>query len=183
MNKPASAKTNLILDLIIFGAFLVVYDFRLTGTSLHEWLGIAFAATIILHMLFHWQWMVTITTEFFKKLIHESRLNYIVDAIFYIALTCVTFSGILIARDFLQVFGIQLTAGPGWRAIHNLTASLTLISLGVHIGLHWNWVVTTFNRHILSPIRSLGHSHPKPVVDNRQPDSGNTVIYQNGKSI
>ena len=47
----ASTKTNLMLDLIIFGAFLVVANPRFTGTSSHEWLGIAFLLAAVLHAL------------------------------------------------------------------------------------------------------------------------------------
>ncbi|MEI7848867.1 MAG: hypothetical protein WCK35_23905 [Chloroflexota bacterium] len=55
MTTSASTKTNLVLDLTIFTAFLVASNPRITGNSIHEWLGISFAAAIITHLLFHWQ--------------------------------------------------------------------------------------------------------------------------------
>ena len=166
MNKPVSVKTNLVLDLTIFAAFLVVSNPRLTGNSIHEWLGISFAAAIITHLLFHWQWLVKITTEFFKKLFHESRLNYVVDALFFIAMTGVTFSGILISRDVLQIFGLQVNASQSWRMIHSLTANLTLLTLGIHVALHWKWITANISRYILTPVRNLLPSYP--AADNGQ---------------
>jgi hypothetical protein len=65
-----SAKTNLTLDIIIFTAFLVVSNPSLTGLTVHEWLTLAFAAAIVTHLLFHWNWLVTMTKQFFKKLFH-----------------------------------------------------------------------------------------------------------------
>ena len=154
-NKAVSVKTNLVLDLSIFTAFLVASNPRLTGTSIHEWLSLSFAAAIVTHLLFHWDWIVKIGSEFFKKLFHQSRLNFVVDTIFFIAMTGVIFSGILISKDVLQIFGIQLNANQAWRGIHSLTANLTLISLGIHIALHWKWVTSNLARYILNPIRSL----------------------------
>ena len=162
MNKPASSKTNLILDLIIFTTFLVVANPRLTGNSIHEWLGISFAAGIITHLLFHWQWLVKITIEFFKKLIHESRLNYVIDALFFITMTGAIFSGILISRDVLQVFGLQFNAGSSWRMVHNLTANLSLITLGIHVAMHWKWITANVSRYIVTPVTSLFANQPQP---------------------
>jgi len=155
MNKPVSSKINLVFDLIIFTAFLVVANPRLTGNSIHEWLGISFTAGIITHLLFHWQWLVKITAEFFKKLIHESRLNYVVDGLFFITLTGAIFSGILISRDVLQVFGLQFLSNPSWRMVHSLTANLSLVMIGIHVALHWKWITANVSRYIVTPIGSL----------------------------
>ena len=67
-----STKTNLILDITIFTAFFVIANPSLTGM---EWLALAFAAAIVTHLLFHWNWLVTVTKQFFKKLFHQSRLK------------------------------------------------------------------------------------------------------------
>ena len=72
----ANTKTNLILDITIFTAFLVAANPSLTGNTIHEWLSLSFAAAIITHLLFHWKWLVKVTTGFFKKFFHQSRLNY-----------------------------------------------------------------------------------------------------------
>ena len=159
MTTSAPTKTNLVLDLTIFTAFLVASNPRITGNSIHEWLGISFAAAIITHLLFHWQWLVKIGTEFFKKLFHQSRLNFVVDTLFFIAMVGVTFSGILISKDVLQLFSFTLNAGQGWKMIHSLTADLSVITLGIHIALHWKWITTNLGRYILNPIRSLGTSN------------------------
>ena len=151
----ASTKTNLILDISIFSAFLVISNPRLTGTTIHEWLSISFAAAIITHLLFHWQWIVKIGSEFFKKLFHQSRLNFVVDSLFFIAMTGAIFSGLLISKDILSLAGIQFNAGQAWKSIHSLTADASLIMLGLHFALHWNWVVTNVGRYIVSPIRSM----------------------------
>jgi hypothetical protein len=160
MSTSVSAKTNLVLDLTIFSAFLVISNPHLTGNTIHEWLGISFAAGLITHLLFHWKWLVKIISEFFKKLMHESRLNLVIDALFFITMTGSIFSGILISKDVLQLFGIQLNAGQGWKSIHTLTSDTSLIVLGIHIAMHWKWIVANLGRYIASPVRSLFRSNP-----------------------
>ncbi len=161
-SKSVSTKTNLVLDLGIFTAFLVVSNPRLTGNSIHEWLSLSFAAAIITHLLFHWDWIIKIGSEFIKKLFHQSRLNFLVDALFFIAMTGAIFSGILISKDILQLFGIQLVVSQSWKGIHSLTANLSLVTLGVHIALHWKWILANLERFIANPIRSLSNQQPAP---------------------
>jgi hypothetical protein len=106
VNQAMKTKTNLIVDVAIFAAFLIVSNPHLTGNTIHEWLGVSFAAAIITHLLLHWDWIVKVGREFFKKLIHQSRLNFVVNTLFFIAITGSMFSGLLISKD------VMLTCQP-----------------------------------------------------------------------
>ena len=150
-----STKTNLILDITIFAAFLVSANPSLTGNTIHEWLGVSFAAAIITHLLFHWNWLVKVTTEFFKNLYHQSRLNYVVNLLFFIAMPCAMLSGLMISKDVMSVLGIQLDVSRNWKTIHNLASDASVIMLGIHFALHWKWVINHIGRYIVYPIRSL----------------------------
>ena len=150
-----SAKTNLTLDIAIFSAFLVASSPAFTGLAIHEWLSVAFAATLVLHLLFHWKWIATLTKTFFKNLLHASRLDYLVDGLLFVAMTAAILSGLMISRSVMVTLGISLSAVPAWRSIHSLSANLSLVLVAVHFGLHWKWVVTNFRRYILTPISGL----------------------------
>ena len=103
-----STKTNLTLDIVIFTALLAVANPHLTGNTIHEWLGISLAGAIITHLLFHWDWIVRVSREFFRKLFHQSRLNFVVNTLFFIAMTGSFLSGLLISKDVMSTLGIQL---------------------------------------------------------------------------
>lgn len=150
-----STKANLTLDITIFTAFLAVANPSLTGMTIHEWLALAFAAAIVTHLLFHWNWLVTVTRQFFKKLFHQSRLNYVVDALFFISMTTAMLSGLLISKSVMSTLGIQLYASHGWESIHRLAADTSLIMLGLHFALHFKWVVTNLKRYLVSPVARL----------------------------
>jgi hypothetical protein len=150
-----STKTNLILDITIFTAFLAVANPALTGMTVHEWLALAFAAAIVAHLLFHWNWLVTMTKHFFKKLFHQSRLYYVVDALFFVAITASMLSGLLISKSILSMLGIQLDVSHGWESIHKLSSDISLIMLGLHFALHFKWVVANLKRYLVSPVMRL----------------------------
>jgi hypothetical protein len=174
-----STKTNLVLDLTIFTAFLVVSNPHLTGNSIHEWLAVSFGAAILTHLLFHWKWIVNISTTFFKKLIHQSRLNFVVDALFFIAMTGAMFSGLMISKDVLSTLGIQLgNISRSWKSIHSLTADASLILLGLHFALHWKWIVVNVGRYIVTPIRSLFRNDPGSSTRQRPAPQPHSLAVQ-----
>jgi hypothetical protein len=156
-----STKTNLILDITIFTAFLAVANPSLTGMAIHEWLALAFSAAIVTHLLFHWDWLVAVTKQFFKKLFHQSRLYYIVDALFFVAMTTSLFSGLLISKSVMSTLGILLDASHGWESIHKLASDAFLLMLGLHFALHFKWVITNLRRYLVFPVVRL-FQRPRP---------------------
>jgi hypothetical protein len=160
-----SNKTNLVLDLTIFTVFLVAYNPHLTGNTIHEWLSVAFGAAVVTHLLFHWKWIASVTTEYFKKFFHRSRLNYIVDLLFFIAMTGSLFSGLMISKDVLSTLGIQLDeVSRSWKSIHTLTSDASLILLGIHFALHWKWVASNLGRYLVTPILNLFRRRPDTLL-------------------
>jgi hypothetical protein len=157
-----ATKINLIFDTVIFLGFLVISNPHLTGNTIHEWLGVSFAATIITHLLLHWEWIMKVGKEFFRKLWHQSRLNFAVNILFFIVMTGSLFSGLMISNDVMSVLGIQLAVSRSWRSIHVLMSDASVILLGVHIALHWKWIVTNVGRYILNPIRVCPSAVPLP---------------------
>jgi hypothetical protein len=150
-----STKTNLTLDIAIFSAFLVASNPALTGLAIHEWLGVSFIAALIIHLLFHWDWIACLTKTFFKKLFHASRLNFVVDSLLFVAMTAVMLSGLMISKNVLAAFGIQLEVSRSWRSIHSLSADASLIFVALHFALHWKWVLTNVQRYIVAPLAGL----------------------------
>jgi hypothetical protein len=134
-------KTNLFIDLGIFSAFLIAMEPRFTGIALHEWLSLALAATVVVHLLLHWKWILAVGALFFKKLWHSSRLKFGVDALLFIVFTSILFSGIMISRAVLPGLGVQIQSSPVWRSLHSLSASVGILLVGLHFALSWNWVV------------------------------------------
>lgn len=154
-------KTNLWVDMGIFAAFLVAANPALTGIALHEWFSIAFVGTLIVHLLLHWKWVVTVGATFFRKLFHFSRLQFLVDVLLFTAFTAVTLSGVMISKNVVNFLGITLASNPTWKLVHSLSANGVLLLVGLHFALHWNWVVRMVKRYLISPVRLALKPHQR----------------------
>jgi hypothetical protein len=144
-------KVNLWFDLAIFVAALVAPAMRLTGLLIHEWLGIVLGIAIIGHLLLHWQWIVGVTRRFFGKTTWSARINYILNSVFFVAMTLIIFSGIMISKVALPQLGIQLSSDMNWRMLHTLAGDVMVFVLAAHVALHWKWILNTTNRYMLQP--------------------------------
>jgi hypothetical protein len=148
-------KTNFILDAGIFAAFLMALEPEVTGLEIHEWLSVALAGTLIVHLLLHWDWVIGVLKTFFRKLFHISRLKFVVDALLLVAMVTVMVSGLMISRVVFPALGVSVIENQDWRILHSLSADLMLWLTALHFALNWKWVVSMFKRYIVSPIASL----------------------------
>jgi hypothetical protein len=146
-----SQKTNLYVDIGLLVGFLVAYEPALTGIAVHEWLSLAFASALVLHLLLHWDWVVQVTLKFFRKLFHASRLNYVLNLALLIDFVLILLSGLLISRAVLPALGVQIAVDPAWRRLHSSAADFSLVLLGLHIALHWKWILSATQRYLFAP--------------------------------
>ncbi len=155
--------TNILIDLAIFIAFLVSMEPIITGEAIHEWLSIGLAVFIFVHLLFHWDWIIQVGKKYFKKLWHESRLNFFLDVILFIVFTTIMFSGLMISKEVLPVLGIKVVQGGTWKIIHSQSADIGMWLVAIHFGLHWRWIWKMFKRQIFSPFRRLFSKKTEPT--------------------
>ncbi len=154
-NTPVQTRTKFWLDIIIFVAFLVTMDPRSSGIAIHEWLSLAMLAALTLHLLLSWDWIINISQRFFGKLGTQNRLNYILNWLLFIDGTLLIVSGVMISEVAMPFLGIRLPEGFAWRRLHDMSANLGLLMLGLHTALHWSWIVNTFSRYFIQPVLRL----------------------------
>ena len=133
------------LSLALTIVFLLLMDPRsFYGLSFHEWAGLIIGIFFILHKLLDWGWIKKVTLLFFRGTTWRARLNYVLDVILFAGLILMILSGIAIARtiDFswLEIGG----SSRFWRVMHTSSSLITLLLFGIHLGLHWNWVIQRF---------------------------------------
>jgi len=148
-------KVNFLVDAVIFLAFLIAMEPHATGMAIHEWLGIAFGAAIITHLLLHWRWLTEVTRRFLGKMPLRIRLNYILNTLFFIDMTVIILSGVMMSKSALPALGISLGSGMAWKALHSLSADLGMLIVGLHVALHWRWIVHTAKQLVSMPKMAL----------------------------
>lgn len=131
-----------IISLLITIAVLLLMDPRsFYGLAFHEWAGLIIGIFFILHKILNWGWIKKVTVGFFTRCPGRARLNYVIDVLLLAGITLMILSGIAIARtiDFswLNLGGSMMF----WRVMHTSSSFITLALFGIHLGLHWNWVL------------------------------------------
>ena len=154
--KTNPTKVNLFFDAAIFVAFLLALDPRLTGIAIHEWLGLAGAAAVVVHLLLHWEWIVGVTRRFLGRTSGAARLNYVVDVLFFIDLVVISLSGLMVSQALLPLLGLAAPGGTFWLVAHSLSADLAVVLVAVHAALHWKWIVNAVRRYVLRPAAAVG---------------------------
>lgn len=159
--RTSSTATNLLVDLALFAAFLIAASPHFTGVTIHEWLGTALGATVITHLLLHWQWLVAVTRRFFH-VPWSSRINYILNTLLFIAFTVIIFTGLMISEALLPLFGIQLPQGFIWHRVHSLASDAAVLIVGLHVALHWRWIVHALSTYVVRPL--VGRRPSRPAI-------------------
>ena len=157
-------KLKLAIDIAIFIAFLVAMDPRSSGIAVHEWLAVAALAAIVVHLLLSWDWIIQISRRFVGKLSGTTRINYILNWLIFFDVTLVMLSGLMISRAVMPTLGIALPENFASRSLHDLSANLFILLLGVHTALHWSWIADAFSRYIFQPFGRLVSAKSKKDV-------------------
>ncbi|MCS6940529.1 MAG: DUF4405 domain-containing protein [Roseiflexaceae bacterium] len=138
--------TNLALDSTMFIAFLIATAPRFTGIAVHEWLGIALGAAVLTHLVVHWSWIVGVTRRLFSRASGSARLNYLLNALLFIVFTTIIFTGLMISETALPLLGIRFERDRLWTQLHHLTSDAAVFLIGLHVALHWRWIVNAGRR-------------------------------------
>lgn len=141
-----SSRIKMICDIVIAIALLVLMEPKATGLSFHEWAGLAICLGFLIHNLLNWKWISCVTGNFLKHLPAKTRLNYLLDWLLFLGMFVIVLSGIGIAKTIDFSWLPLPDARWLWRGLHASGALLTFTVVGIHIGLHWKWVLCHFRK-------------------------------------
>ncbi|MBL8164762.1 MAG: DUF4405 domain-containing protein [Anaerolineae bacterium] len=158
--KINKTRLNVYLDLLLTGMFIIEMEEHFTGLALHELLGLTFAVAFVLHIILHWDSVVSVTRTFFRKLLHESRLNYVLNAALFIDMMLVTISGILISRTLGLQLALSQDVQRTMQTIHMVSAELVLIIVALHVAMHWKWIQTNAAKYLFGWLRKSSTANP-----------------------
>ncbi|XJZ26541.1 DUF4405 domain-containing protein [Bacillota bacterium Lsc_1132] len=134
------------LDLLMGVTFVLLFNKRvIAGLTFHEIAGVVIGVAFITHILLNASWVKNVTLKIFnRKLPAKTRFSYLLNLLLLMMMTFIIISGIFISR----VLFPNITIGnERWFQMTHISVSfLTLILVGVHVGLHWKWVMNVWNR-------------------------------------
>ena len=133
MNKKNIFK--LILDVVMLVLFVTFFDKNLISFKFHIMSGLVFGVLILIHMLLNKKWIINISKRLFdKNLKTRTKVSYIISAILFVMVFLIILSGILMmkATDYDKI--------ALWRMIHIGASYLSIVLIGVHVGLYWRFI-------------------------------------------
>ena len=164
--KAASdTRKNFFLDISLAIAFFIAMSPMFTGISIHEWLSVALGGAVFIHLALHWRWLVATTRRFFGRLPLQARINYALNFLLLAAFTLTMVSGVMISKSVLPLLGVPMQPGFVWKMLHHTMPNVLLVVTGLHIALHWKWIVNAFQRYILRRRPARVAAHPALARD------------------
>jgi hypothetical protein len=103
----------------------------------------------------------------FTKTTWRSRLNYLLNALLFVSFTVTIATGILISREALPLLGITMARDRTLEFLHHQASDITVLLLGLHVAIHWSWIMGMLRRII--PVRRASRS----VAVSRQMEGAN----------
>jgi hypothetical protein len=130
---------KLVLDVIMYVIFVLLMKIGFGGIAFHEIAGIGIGFVFLVHILLNLQWIKKVTLKLFdRKLPGKIRFGYLLNLLLLITIIFIIVSGILISK---VVFPELRFGNERWfQMAHILVSYISLILVGIHIGLHWQWI-------------------------------------------
>ncbi|XQW84021.1 DUF4405 domain-containing protein [Thalassotalea piscium] len=139
--KQSLQKTRYVMDVLLLISFMIVSAPQATGVAGHEWLSLLFIVPFAIHLLLHWDWIKQSFNQLFTKMPAKARFNTIWNYLLYLMMLLATVSGFLVSVALLPDLNISLSIQDFWSKIHHDSATLIMPMIGIHLALHWDWIV------------------------------------------
>ena len=139
-------KSKMLVDALLFSAFIVAFFVDLTGISLHQWIGVAVGALAAYHLVTHWNWVSAVTKRLFGHTSGKARLYYLLDATILLGSILMLGSGLVISTW----FNLPLSNYDVWREVHIVSSIGTLLVTVLKLGLHGRWIQEAV-KNVFSP--------------------------------
>lgn len=140
---------KIIFDIILSVFLVLMFNKNVISMEFHEIGGLVLCGFFIIHNLLNRKWIVSVSKKLFSKdLAFKLRFGYIIDFLLLISMSAVLVSGIFISK---VVFTSISVHGGNWKAIHYFAAALSLMLVGIHVGLHWGFITGMFKKYVKLP--------------------------------
>ncbi len=145
MKKKTVVKV--VLDVLMLAVIALMYRKQALGLAFHEIGGLLLIGIFFVHKGLNFKWIRRVTVKL-RTADNRTRLMWIVDALMLVSFLIVGVSGIMISK--VAFPGLAVQGGP-WKSLHYGCAALSLILVGVHLGLHYRYLKGIFSRWIRLP--------------------------------
>lgn len=142
IKRIGSMKKKIILDILMFILMLLEFSRGYLPTILHEIIGICLAILVIIHLLLNRNYLKNM---FKGKYDIQRILMLIINLGFFITFFLSILFGILSSQDLLKSLNIH---SMNIISLHKIVSYISLISLGLHLGINFNLMFGKLSKKI-----------------------------------
>jgi len=139
------ARFLLWLDIALLLIFALLEEPVTTGLFGHEWISLGFAALLLLHLLVNWRWIAAALGRY-RLAARRARFNSWLNGALYVTMVFTIFSGLVVSQYVLPTLGMVPSTLRAWAQLHTIVASVTLVIVGLHVALNWDWILSAVRR-------------------------------------
>lgn len=134
-----------LLDLLMVLVLALLYNHNvLGGMVFHEIAGLAIGGVCLIHALFNARWIgAMIRRPFFRETPARQKVCFALDVLLAMLFLFIIISGLFINRTLLPGLSV---GGRMLQSLHKTASYWAIVVAGLHIGLHWAWVMGLFRR-------------------------------------
>lgn len=133
---------KIFIDISMTVVILLLMSYSLMGEKAHEWLGIVMFVLFILHHILNRNWSRNL---FMGRYTPFRILQTILVLLALVSMCGSMLSGIVLSRYTLSF--LPITGGQSWaRTLHMLCAYWGFVIISLHLGLHWNIMMSMAKR-------------------------------------
>jgi hypothetical protein len=154
-SAPRRSALKWAIDLAMAVTVALLLNARvLGGLSFHETAGAVIGLVFGLHLYLNWSWVVGTTQRLLQHSLPPGvRFGYFLNWLLLVAMGVILVSGFLISR--VLVPWMRVPNGRWIQGVHITLGFLVLAVVGIHVGLHWNWIASTTRRLVQRSPKSI----------------------------
>ena len=145
-------KIKIIIDILMTIALMFLMGYQFWGDAPHEWIGATMFVLFIVHHLLNLGWYKNL---FKGKYTPYRIVQFILNTLLLIAMFMQMYSGIVMSGhvfSFLNISGGIMVA----RRLHILGSFWGFVLMSLHLGLHWNMMVSVLaKKNLLQGIKGI----------------------------
>ncbi len=148
MNKKT--KIKILLDVTMAIMFLALMNVRGTGLAFHEITGLGILGLFAAHIALNYVWVKNRMKNLFSpKINRKAKLMVALNATLLLSIVTISLTGIMISE---VVFSFGSSESPEiLYIVHQWASYLCLGLFGVHIALHWRYLLNGLRRMFFNP--------------------------------
>lgn len=153
MAKGVKLSAKIALDVVMFLILVLLYKAKVLTLTYHEVAGIGILLVFLVHCLFNRRWIANNAKKLFSpQTPARTKFSYWLSVALIICFLIIVISGVFISKVLFkeQIAALNMDTSI-FRTLHMFFSAISLILVGIHLGLYWGMVKGFFRKKIKMP--------------------------------